>query len=345
MIVLQKMRQNAMGLIALLLVLAVIVAAFVISNTSGAAGNVESKDFETSLNNASPKPSATPEECSATWPIEESNNKNNRWFYDGIASIKAATTDKEAVAAAYDWQMKVRTDPDLLAGAVKTFLLKDVDRNTLVDTKGCATEEAAALDLELGMTLASSHITADDVPATAHNSGVGTDGTVTGDASGGIGGDLTAIQVKLPDGRTIWIMARCGNLATEGAPPLPTGPTDNPPRCQWNPQLPPDSPNCVEPKVPSQGSGPRGNAPVGQGQNADSGSGVYVAPEAMAHAPAAPYVAPAAPAPVVPAPTPGPSPAPAPTADPLPAPAPEPAAPAPSAPETGCIAIPGVMDC
>ena len=327
-------------------------------------GLVKSGDPSGSLQIPSPTDSATPtptptsEACSASWVIEEADNTNNRWFLEGIASIKDATTNEEATAAAYDWQEKVRTDPDLLAGAAKVFLQRDVDRNSLVNSEGCATEAAVDLDMEIGIALATAKVTPDDVDPNAFNTGV-QDGIVIGDASGGIGGDLSAVQVTLSDGRVIWIMARCGNLATQGPPPLPPGITDNPERCAYNPQLPPDSPDCVPPVTPecpegtngtwpvckdspSNDPGPSGNAPIGQGPNEDPGPGEYVPAPEMEQPPEAPRVDPPAPAPQPAAP--GPS-APAPSPDPAPAPAPEPAAPAPSeAPDT-CPIPPGMTSC
>jgi hypothetical protein len=133
-------------------------------------------------------------------------------------------------------------------------------------------------------------------------------------------------------------------------PPPPAPPTtpetpDNPPPAQV---CPPDMPHGEWPNCKDDSSrdpGPRGNAPIGQGPNADPGPGTYIPPQEMEQPPSTPYVPPAPPAPAPPAaPAPGPAPAPVPTRDPAPAPAPEPSAPPPSAPETGCDAsVPGVV--
>ncbi len=297
-----------------------------------------------------PTPEPTAEACADTWAIQESNNKDNRWFFDGIAAIRDAKTNEEAVDAAYEWQAKVRLDPDLMVGAVKTFLLKEVDRKTLSDSEGCATQDLVDLDLELGTLLASSKITPEDVPETATNTGVDPNsGVVVRQASAGISGEMDAIKVTLPDGRVVWIMARCGNLATPGNPPLlPPGDTDNPPP----PVCPPEMPEGTWPVCKDRATNDpsrNGNAPTGGGPNADTGSGDYVAPDDMEQPGSGPHVNPAEPAPHVPSQpsTPSsPNPAPAPTPDPAPAPAPEPSAPAPAedAP-SDCIIPPGKTSC
>ena len=351
-----RRRVSIVGIVATSLITLMVIALIVLGNggvngMSGASAN--------DVAGAKPTPSATPAQekaCADTWAIVPSDNTNNRWFFEGIASIRDAKTNEEATAAAFDWQTKVRTDPKLLAGAAKVILQRDVDRNTLVDSKNCATEAAVDLDMEIGMQLASSKITPDDVDPNAYNTGV-QDGTVIGDTSPGIGGDTSAVQVTLADGRVIWIMARCGNLATQGPPSLPPGVTDNPERCAYNPQLPPGSKDCVPPPAPvcppetphgtwplckddsSAGPGPSGNAPIGSGPSEDSGPGEYVPPAEMEQPPAAPYTPPAPPAPAPPATGPAPVP------DPAPAPAPEPAAPAPSNPVEGCVIPPGKTSC
>jgi len=139
---------------------------------------------------------------------------------------------------------------------------------------------------------------------------------------------------------------RCTQVTTGvPIPNVPVGQTDNPPP----PTTPPVTPPTLDAKIPSQGSGPRGNAPDGQGLNDDPTEGEYIAPEDMEHPADTPRVDPVAPAPTPPAPTPAtpdnPTPAPVPTLDPTPPPAPETEAPAPTTPETGCIIIPNIETC
>lgn len=106
-------------------------------------------------------------------------------------------------------------------------------------------------------------------------------------------------------------------------PPAPPQPPVNP-VCKVNCAPPPPPAcqvNCVplEAKIPSEGSGPQGNAPVGSGRNADPGPGEYKAPAQMEQPPAVQPAPPASPAPrpapvqqpggaVIPAPSPNPTP-------------------------------------
>lgn len=188
-----------------------------------------------------------------------------------------------------------------------------------------------------------------EAPANAFNSGV-SNGTYGVASTAGITGDRTAIKVTLGDGTVVYIMVRCGNPVFAGKPSLPDVPTDNPPPPVTPPtDTPPGTPPPVTPKNPAEDPYPRGNAPVGGGRNADPGPGTYVPPAQMEQPPDTPRVNPAPPPAAPPAAPPssgGSGPAPTvPKPDPAPAPAPEPEAPAPSAPETGCVPIPGVMDC
>jgi hypothetical protein len=172
-------------------------------------------------------PTATPTAGCTTWATALSDYTNNRWFAAGIAEIKNATTNEEATAAAHAWLAEVRKDPNLLAGAAKYFLGRDVDKATL-STDGCATDAAVQLVTELELTMDQAKaIVPDTAPATGYNSGVD-NGTVVGSSTTGISGDRKAIKITLPDGRVVWIMARCGNIVTIGLPPVPAGPTDQP---------------------------------------------------------------------------------------------------------------------
>lgn len=316
----------------------------------GASANASEKGAKPT-SSASPSPTATSAtECTDSWkilPLSVANTTNNRWFYDGIAEIKSATTDADAVKAAGVWLEQVKQYPTYLAGA-SSYLLdkKDVDVATL-QKDGCATSAAVTLYGELATSLVTAKlITPGNVDTSAYNSGVN-DGTIVASSTPGISGDLKAIKIVLADGRTVWILARCGNIATPGQPPLPTGPTDNPP--PPTPQTcPPNLPHgyvdkngkliCKDDSSVAPGTG---NGSPGGGTNSDTGPG---APLPVTQPPAAPRDDPAPPAPVVPAPQPStpsnPAPAPVPTSDPAPPPPPEPSAPPAPSPAPTCIPAP-----
>lgn len=212
----------------------------------------------------SPSTPAITTSTHTTWKMEPSDYGNNRWFANGLAEIKDSKTNAEAALAANAWLEKVKTDPNLLAGAVKYLLARDTDKTTLVDKDGWATDKAAQLVSELELTLGQAKVVAADAPSTGYNSGV-ENNTVVGSATAGINGDRKAVQVTLPDGEVIWIMGRCGNIVTKGSPPVPPGKTDQPPIV-----TPPPGPPTLTPKS----SNPNDYQRPGTDNTTDSGTGI-----------------------------------------------------------------------
>ena len=184
--------------------------------TSAAKSDTDKKD-------AIPRPYGKPAECS-TWRQGASNYADNRWFGEGIREIKEAETPAQASNAADAWMKEVRKDDVLLAGAAQIILNETVDSTTFFQN-GCATDAAVQLSLRIETDLTLSDITVSNAPNNGHNTGV-ENGTVVGSTTPGVNGDTKAIQIVLPDGRTIWIMARCGNIVTSTPPPLPPGCVD-----------------------------------------------------------------------------------------------------------------------
>jgi len=315
------------SLLLLVLLVAVTLRVFAYVGTTSTSG--ANKDLTVSRTEAGGSQAPTPTGCT-TWATAPSDYTNNRWFANGIAAIRDAKTNEEATEAAHVWLAEVRKDPNLLAGAAKYFLQRDVDKATL-STDGCATDKAVQLVTEIELTIGNAKsIVPDSAPATGYNSGV-ENGIVVGSSAAGINGDLKAIKITLSDGRVIWILARCGNIVTITPPVVPPGKTDQPPVVTPPVVTPPPT---LEQKVPSRDPAAQGNAPVGGGKNIDPGPGTYVPPSQMSQPPAAPYTAPAAPK--VTTPPVGSVP------DPVTAPPRQTAAPAPTAPATGCIPAPGM---
>jgi hypothetical protein len=155
------------------------------------------------------------------------NYDNNRWFGDGISAIKNAKSREDAEKAASIWTDKVKRDPILLAGAAGYILKQNVDPASLVDKQGWATTDAVILATKIEMAVADSKISPDTAPSTSTNSGVDLEKVVAA-IRAGLAGDRRAIKIELPDGTTIWILGRCGNIATKGAPPkhIKRGATD-----------------------------------------------------------------------------------------------------------------------
>jgi len=354
MVFVQRIRSNPLVaiLVALAIVLLVAIAVVVFS---GSAPSIQAKDTKTSLTGPTPLPSPTPEaqECEPEFTQvaldRNGSPKVNPHFAAEVDAVVASGIPDPLQAAAL---ASAGHNGQLLAVyAHQVGLLEDTTQVATLVEGNCLSQEGQRLYSKLdgayhmqGVTFALG-----TAPETGINSGVDGNGTYGVDAAQGITGDRSAIEITLPDGSKTWIMLRCGNPVFQGRPPgLPNVPTDNP-TPPTPPVTPPVTPPTLDTKIPSQGSGPQGNAPVGQGLNDDPTEGEYIAPEDMEQPPATPYVPPAPPAPVTPAPTTptpsNPTPAPVPTPDPAPAPAPEPEAPAPATPETGCIPIPNIETC
>lgn len=269
-------------------------------------------------------------ECPSSWLILASNKENNRWFADGLQEIREASSPEEAWEAANTWLSLVRRDPQLLVGAVAYFLDgRQVDPASLVDEdEKCATSEAVSLTAQIELSLADSEVVPDEAPADGTNSGTNGVGDVVASETPGISGETKAIKITTPDGKEIWILARCGNPVVKGPAPVPPGPTDQPPSAPpaepsvppgTTPprECPPDKPHGEWPVCkddPSRDPAQQGNLPPGGG-GAEEGGSDEGGPRPPAGRPPTTYVPP--PPPTVPPTTrPGPPPTPPSTTSP-----------------------------
>lgn len=211
-----------------------------------------------------PKPTATAA-CPDTWQIKTANHNNNRWFANGVQSIRDAKTPAQARAAATDWVHRVESDPVNLSGAVSYFLDKNVPPAQLVNGK-CASEQAKSLAAQLELAVATAKVTPDHAPSNGTNSGVD-NGKVVSATAPGITGDTRAIKVELANGKVVWVMWRCGNAVKKGKAPVPPGHTEHQPpaspphstppghtsQCKANEHVSPqDHHTCIVNKVASQ---------------------------------------------------------------------------------------------
>ena len=187
-----------------------------------------SADTTSTTNTTATTVAPTPDsECPNSWGRSDSNKAGNRWIAEGLPAIREAKTKEQAQAAAQQWVAVVRKDPVLFRGAIRYILHKDVTVVELFDGNGCATAKAVDMLAEVQAAFALSAFRPEEAPATGYNSGAGSNGTHVADAPG-IKGDRTSVRIDLPDGTTIWVMARCGNPVTMAPPTgIPKGPTDN----------------------------------------------------------------------------------------------------------------------
>ncbi|MDZ7744687.1 MAG: hypothetical protein U5K77_02925 [Candidatus Saccharibacteria bacterium] len=210
------------------------VFAFGGSNDDDSSASADESPTTTTTEAVEETTTTTEAEC-PTWELEQRSsldaegNETHRIAPEEIEAIRTASNEEEARIGAHDWVQWIRTDPELLAGNLMLFLDREVDPNSLFDEEGCATQEAEVLISELETAIAMSAVRPDEAPAEGFNSGVDEHGNVVVSADPGVRGDRTAILIELPNGKKIWVMSRCGNPVTTAKPPLPEGPTDNPP--------------------------------------------------------------------------------------------------------------------
>lgn len=166
---------------------------------------------------ATPTPTSTA--CS-TWKISTTTPANQNWLEDGVPAIQNAGNSEQAAKAAKDWADQVKNNAGTLSGAIEVALNKSVAPDSLVDSYGCATPAAVGYVRDIAVQIAlSKSITPDQAPADATNSGA-SDGTVYSYSQPGITGNRKSVKIVLRDGTTFWVLARCGNVATIGKPPV-----------------------------------------------------------------------------------------------------------------------------
>jgi hypothetical protein len=158
-----------------------------------------------------------------SWKMNKTTPANHRWVTDGVSEIASAKSPLQARVAAGVWLEKVKTTPGTLNGAAQYFSVDTVNPTALVKN-GCATPQAVAEYKAIQKVIARSDVTADPAPANGYNSGT-SNGVVLVSSQSGVGGNRAAIKIVMSNGKTIWIMARCGNPVTQGPPPnVPTTP-------------------------------------------------------------------------------------------------------------------------
>jgi hypothetical protein len=161
--------------------------------------------------------------CSTSWPMTTTTPANGSWVRNGVKAIQDAKTPADARKAASAWLDKVRANSGTLAGAAQYLLHENVAPSALVTSKGCATPAAQQIYWQLQGAIRLSAVVTSTAPANGYNSGTA-NGVVVASVRSGISGNLKAIKITLPDGKVIWVMARCGNAVTQGPPPVSTTP-------------------------------------------------------------------------------------------------------------------------
>lgn len=254
-------------LVALLVILGLMAAN--LTNAQAPIVNVTPPEVEVTVEAPevpSPSPPSIAEEpaedadCPDSWALQEADNSGNRWFAHGIAAIRKAKSNHEARKAAARWLNRVKLDPQLLAGAAAYFLDRKVKPATLAEGK-CASGQAVTLVIALEAAFAEARMRPEQAPTDGVNSGTGAGGNVVAAGFAGISGDRHAVLVTLANGQKVWIMARCGNPVVRRKPPVPDGPTDQPPPDQPERKKPPILGNDGEQPCPGHPACQPGNNP------------------------------------------------------------------------------------
>lgn len=245
------------GLIAFVVALAVLLSLGLFGLAANSDDNPPAPaDDPTATATATP----TEDNACATWRMKKSTPANGDWVTE-VPSIKSAQTKAEARAAANDWVDLVKKHPETLRGAAAYILDERIKANVLVNDKGCASNRAEELVTEIKLALASSLITAGQAPADGRNSGADPkDGSVYAYSFEGVDGDRKAIKIVLPDGRIVWVMARCGNPVVKTPPPVETD-------CKKGCNPPPPPKGCPPGQVPYEGRCVKESSDDGVGGN------------------------------------------------------------------------------
>jgi len=282
--------------------------------------------------------------CPSEYVQKFDPNRANRFYSDGVKTVK-----QDLAYLGHD----ART---LVFRAFGLKLVKTNDPSTyLSPDRSCLSREGQDLYQRVFGGLSSASVDENgQAPANGYNTGM-SGGKAVVDASPGVGGDRTAIVYTLRSGDKLYVMHRCGNIVFPSkVVGIPVGPTEHerPPVVKSPPKTTPPPatprcptgwsgtyPNCLEPKVASQGAGVRGNAPTGGGHNATSGPGVV---KTQTSAPSTPRVNPT---PQAPAMTPRPTPTSVGTTPPPPPPPTATGAPSSPSPGTTAPCAPGIPSC
>lgn len=210
----------------------------------GSPNNNEADRRETSQETIDPSMLENTEQCPSTYEVVGvDHGERNRWFADGIPSIREAKNSDEARDAIGDWlhgnneHLGIKHDAKLFAAAYNILIGEDIKPQDLIDENGCATEEMLTSLAKLEIKLSDANVQPGVAPANGYNTGTDKNGNVTVSSERGVYGNdesRKAIMVVLPGGKEniVYILARCGQPVVSKQPgnirPGPTEREENP---------------------------------------------------------------------------------------------------------------------
>ncbi len=213
--------------------------------------------------------------CPDTWEMPGLPlNDMHRVVVDGMPELGNAANEEQARAALAKWVDEVvSVDDDVLFAYAREITGEEFNQDAMVDSDGCATDEAERARLAIETTIGLSDVSdgSVDLPADLTNTGVEDDGRVVIAAQPGISGDRSGVLIVTPDGKIVGFLDRCSNLAVlKPHSNSPTGRTDEPGvtpkyddgRLPGDPNVPADQDKGTPDKP---GRGPAGQKPDAEG--------------------------------------------------------------------------------
>ncbi len=221
-----------------LLALAIIIAVSAIAYFSGkqiAPNPPKSFNVHQSDSNKADKAQAESED----WEMAlQQTGLNNKVLDNGLQAIKKAKTNQEARSAANKWVDAIKRNPYSLAGQLKNLLpkqystVKAEELYAKKDNKFISSDKAKEAVRDLYAFMERTRISKASAEEVAgYNTGL-VDGQIVRSDSPVIVGDKAAIKLEVAigqnQGKTYYILARCGNLVLPEKTPVPVGKTDQP---------------------------------------------------------------------------------------------------------------------
>lgn len=153
------------------------------------------------------------------WEIDRDDNVQNRVISEGLNGASEEAVDEAFEAARHDERILL-----YLWGYTPQGSQQAVQADTLV-SDGCMSEKGIGLWHQAKGAWDAASVSDAVAPRHACNTGMTEKGPVRARHCG-ISGDRSAAHVVFKDGTEVWILYRCGNVATPDKPVLPEGPTD-----------------------------------------------------------------------------------------------------------------------
>ena len=181
---------------------------------------------EQNLESNTPYTNEQNQKCTTTWEMPGIDHSNGDWVGGGIPEIKNGS-NRVAREVFNDWFDTIDNDSELLSYLLTTIHTSSdnidhnaIDKNTLVNSEGCASVTASKEVNGLKEQMESATFTFEDAPIDGQNSHIEND-VVIKNADPKIEGNRKAVKITFENGNNLWILGICGNLVTKEATTAP----------------------------------------------------------------------------------------------------------------------------